>query len=235
MTGKVIEGDYLEEMGKLKAGSIKCIVTSPPYNIGKQPTRHQFGSRMKIGEGYDSHDDDMTREDYVEWQRECLRAMMRLLTPDGAIFYNNKERAIKNQHRDNWEITDGFPLRQKIIWYRKTMYDFSPWKFANTYETIYLIAKPKFKLQPKASGMGSVWTILPERKTPHSAPFPIEIPFWAILAALGKGSKGIVLDPFMGSSTTAVAAEKARCRWLGIENSPKWAKHATERARRANA
>lgn len=68
--------------------------------------------------GYHTTDDAMPHEEYVKWQRECLTAMMRLLRPDGAIFYNHKWRVQKGMLQDRHDIVDGFPVRQIIIWQR---------------------------------------------------------------------------------------------------------------------
>ena len=158
--------------------------------------------------------------------------MMRLLTPDGAIFYNNKERTKQNILQENGDITSGFPLRQKIIWHRKTMYDFNRARFANAHEIIYVIAMPKFQLLPKHTGMGDVWSILPERNNSHPAPFPIEVPGRCIWATC-EPDKHTVLDPFAGSGTTLVAAAQQGCRYIGIEKSPRYAEMARRRAKKA--
>ena len=90
--GKVHAGDCVELMGKMPVGSIDVIVTSPPYNI-----KNSTGNGLKNGsggkwpqagliEGYADHDDAMPHDEYVDWQRRCLTAMMRVLREDGAIF-----------------------------------------------------------------------------------------------------------------------------------------------------
>ena len=66
-------------------------------------------------------------EEYVEWQRECLRAMLRVLTPDGAIFYNHKWRVQRGLLQDRSDIMDGFPVRQIIIWQRSGGLQPQPW------------------------------------------------------------------------------------------------------------
>ena len=60
----------------------------------------------------------MPYDQYVEWQRECLRAMYRLLTDNGAIFYNHKWQIQAGLLQDRREIVEGFPVRQIIIWRR---------------------------------------------------------------------------------------------------------------------
>ena len=178
---KVHHGDCLELMRKLPIGSVDVIVTSPPYNI-----KNSTGNGLKNGsggkwpqakliDGYDTHDDAMPHEQYVEWQRDCLLAMMRVLKPTGAIFYNHKWRVQDGllQHRS--DILDGFPVRQIIIWQRAGGINFNPGYFLPTYEVIYLVAKPDFRLAPKANAQGDVWTIAQESRNPHPAAYPLEL------------------------------------------------------------
>ena len=158
----------------------------------------------------------MPHDKYVEWQRECLAGMLRVLRPDGAIFYNHKWRVQNGLLQDRQDIVDGFPVRQIIIWQRAGGINFNPGYFLPNYEVIYLIAKPEFRLAPKANAYGSVWSIKQEHNNPHPAPFPIELAARCIRSV----GAGIVLDPFIGSGTTAIAAEMAGVPWLGIEKSP---------------
>ena len=80
---------------------------------------------------------------------------------------------------DRADILDGFPVRQIIIWARDGGINFSPTYFLPTYEVIYLIAQPDFKLKPKANAHGDVWCIRQEGKRdnpyPHPAAFPVPL------------------------------------------------------------
>ena len=80
---KIHRGDCIELMGRMSVGSIDLIVTSPPYNI-KNSTgnglRNGSGGKWptaELIEGYDEYDDTVPYDEYVEWQRACLTAMMR--------------------------------------------------------------------------------------------------------------------------------------------------------------
>ena len=150
---------------------------------------------------------------------------MRVLKHDGAIFYNHKWRVQNGLIQDRAEILEGFPVRQIIIWKRKGGINFNPGYFLPTYEVIYLIAKPDFKLTPKANAQGDVWEIPQARDNEHPAPFPIELAQRCIAATQG----GVVLDPFMGSGTTAIAAEILNREWIGAEISPNYCKIAEQR------
>jgi modification methylase len=179
----------------------------------------------KLLEGYQSHNDMMPHEEYVDWQRRCLTAMLRVLRHDGAIFYNHKWRVQGGLLQDRSDIVKDFPVRQIIIWKRAGGINFNAGYFLPTYEVIYLICKPDFELAPKANAMGDVWQIPQESNNPHPAPFPIELAQRCIDSTEAK----IVLDPFIGSGSTAIAAEACKRNWIGFEISSDYCKLARER------
>ncbi len=164
----------------------------------------------------------MPHEEYVEWQRNCLSQAMRLLKDDGAIFYNHKWRVQGGLIQDRADIVLGFPVRQIIIWKRAGGFNFNPGYFVPTYEVIYLIAKPKFKLAPKKNGYGDVWEFPQEMKDKHPAPFPLALPLRCIESTTAQ----IILDPFSGSVTTALAAKQLGRNYIGIDISPEYCEMA---------
>lgn len=232
---RVHRGDCLDLMRQLRQGSVDLIVTSPPYNI-----KNSSGNGLKCGrggkwpqagliDGYDGYDDAMSHDSYVKWQRRCLDAMMNVLSEDGAIFYNHKWRVQRGRLQDRHDIVDGFPVRQIIIWQRSGGINFNPGYFLPTYEVIYMIAKPKFRLGGGANKLGDIWKIQQEQKNSHPAPFPVELAARCISSTTAR----VVLDPFMGSGTTAVAAEREKRDWIGFEVSKEYCKMAAVRIARA--
>lgn len=227
----MLHGDCIDKLRSLPPESIRVIVTSPPYNI-----KNSSGNGLKNGYkgkwpnaalqgGYDGHNDCMNHDDYVAWQRECLTEMMRVLRPDGAIFYNHKWRVQRGDWQDREDVVKGFPVRQVIIWQRCGGINFNPGYFLPTYEVIYLIVKPQFRLAPGKNAHGDVWTIRQEGNNKHPAPFPVDLAARCIESVGG----GPVLDPFMGSGTTAIAAEGLGMEWIGIESSLEYVNMANER------
>jgi modification methylase len=224
-TNKIIRGDCIEIMKQMPDESIDLAVTSPPYNL-KNSTGNGMKAGTKTGKwknnplqnGYAHHDDEMPHDKYVEWQRACLSEMMRLLKDTGAIFYNHKWRVQNGLIQDRADIVEGFPVRQIIIWRRKGGFNFNPGYFVPTYEVIYLIAKKKFKLASKANGYGDIWEFTQEFKNSHPAPFPVALPYRCIESTTAE----IILDPFSGSGTTAVAAKELGRKYIGIDLSPEY-------------
>lgn len=228
---KIICGDCLEEMGRLPTGAADVVFTSPPYNL-----KNSSGNGMKDGRGgkwpnaaliggYSGHNDCMPHNEYVSWQRECLQEMMRIIPADGAIFYNHKWRVQRGLMQDRADIVGGFPVRQVIIWRRKGGINFNPGYFLPTYEVIYLIAKPKFRLSPKANSHGDVWEFGQDMGNPHPAPFPLAL----AERVISSTTAGVILDPFLGSGTTAVAARNMGREYIGIEKSPEYCEIARQR------
>lgn len=228
---KIICGDVVDVLKQIPDSSIPLIVTSPPYNL-----KNSTGNGMKDGrggkwanaalqKGYSHHHDAMPHDEYVDWQRGALSEMLRILPEDGAIFYNHKWRVQGGLLQDRQDIVSGFPVRQIIIWKRKGGFNFNPGYFVPTYEVIYLIAKPKFQLVSKANGFGDVWEFTQEMKNDHPAPFPVAM-IERIVAATNAHT---VLDPYMGSGTTAIAAINHGRNYVGIDLSPDYCKMAEDR------
>lgn len=230
-TNKIICGDCLDVMYQIPDGSIDLIVTSPPYNL-----KNSTGNGMKNGNGgkwsnaalmngYEDHDDNMPYNKYIEWQRKCLTEMLRIIPEDGAIFYNHKWRVQAGFLQDRREIIEGFPLRQIILWERAGGINFNAGYFLPTYEVIYMITKPLFKLAPKSNVHGDIWRFPQEMKNAHPAPFPVSLIDRVVKSTTAK----MVLDPFMGSGTTAIAARKNKRDYVGIELSKKYVDMARKR------
>lgn len=231
---KIICGDAVDIMKQIPDSSIDLVVTSPPYNI-----KNSTGNGLKDGRGgkwesaalqngYGEYNDAMPYNEYVEWQRTCLSEMLRIIPEDGAIFYNHKWRVQGGLLQDRQDIVEGFPVRQIIIWRRKGGFNFNPGYFLPTYEVIYLIAKPKFRLAPKANAYGDIWEFSQSRNNPHPAPFPISLIDRIISSTTAK----TVLDPFMGSGTTAIAAIDNDRHYVGIELWKEYCSMAEERIKK---
>ncbi|MBI3559378.1 site-specific DNA-methyltransferase [Candidatus Gottesmanbacteria bacterium] len=173
----------------------------------------------------------MPHGEYVQWQRNCLSEMMRLIPESGAIFYNHKWRVQAGTLQDRQDIVNGFPVRQIIIWQRKGGLNFNAGYFLPTYEVIYLIAKPDFKLVPKANAHGDIWEFTQEMNNKHPAAFPVKL----IDRIVSSTNAKIILDPFMGSGTTAISALNFGRNFIGIDISPEYCKMAERRIQEAQA
>lgn len=215
--GTFLHGDCLARLAEIPDNSLDAVITSPPYNLreGNRPRTGHKGSAWEnaaLGRGYASHGDDMPYPEYCAWQKQILDTLWRKVKETGAIFYNHKPRQYKGELR--LPIFSEIPLRQIIIWDRQSRVNYQPGAFCPVHEYILLFAKPKFYLKSKKHGSpGDVWRFAPDHNNPHPAPFPVELPARILEAIPGE----IVLDPFMGSGSVALAAEQAGWNWVGIE------------------
>lgn len=228
---KILCGDAIKVMSQIPSKSVNLVVTSPPYNLknssgnGMKDGRGGKWSNAALINGYESHTDCMPHEEYVSWQRSCLKEMIRVLSDDGAIFYNHKWRVQRGLLQSRNDIVQGFPVRQIIIWKRKGGINFNQGYFLPTYEVIYLITKHKFRLARGANSYGDIWEFTQEMRNPHPAPFPVSL----IERIIKSTNAKIVLDPFMGSGTTAVAALRLNRNFIGIDISREYCDMAEKR------
>ena len=234
---KIVCGDVLEVMKQMPNGSVDLVITSPPYNIknstgnGLKDGRGGKWANAGLQKGYSHYDDCMPHDKYAKWQRDCLAEMLRLIPDTGAIFYNHKWRVQAGLLQDRQDIVSGLPVRQIIIWRRKGGLNFNPGYFLPTYEVIYLIAKPKFRLTPKANAHGDIWECTQEMNNDHPAAFPVDLIDRIVFSTSAK----VILDPFMGSGTTAISAINHKRDYIGIDISPEYCKMAEDRIKKHQA
>lgn len=222
---------------------IGLIITSPPYNLSMgldgQPVEAMHDRRSvsrkgaavnRLTDGYVEHDDAMPWTVYTEWQHEVLNQCWDTLRDDGAIFYNHKPRSQAGRYQMPFAfVPHGLTLRQLIIWNRvEKGQAYTENAFVPGCEWLLLLAKAKYRLRSRShSAASDVWDVHPERNGGgHPCPFPLAIPQRAIEASIVNGD---VLDPFMGSGTTLVAAKAAGLRGIGIEVSERYCELAVKR------
>jgi DNA modification methylase len=227
-----------EEMKELPDCSVHLMVTSPPYNVGKD------------------YDEDLSLEEYLAFLKRVWKETHRVLVSGGRACINVANVGRKPYiplhafiMRDMIEL--GFLMRGEIIWNKaasaSTSTAWGSWQSAtnptlrDTHEYILVFSKGGFR-RDKIDGRQntipredfleftkSVWSFPSEsaRKVGHPAPFPVELPYRLI--QLYTFSNEVVLDPFMGSGQTGLAALKADRRFVGYEVNEKYCLLATER------
>ena len=206
-------GDAIEFLDGLPQGFLRGVATSPPYNKGFKGRggANSNWPRSKLMESdYALHNDNLPHAVYVDWQRRFLSAALRVVGEDGVVLYNIGRR-IKNLSEDRREdIVGGFDVRQTIIWNRGSSNNQGgrvPSIFPPIYELVYVIAGKHWRLptpwRDEMRRWGDVWSIPFENHNPHPAPFPV-----ALAERMVKIADGPIADPFAGSGTIGIAAEK---------------------------
>ena len=218
----LIQKDCIEGMKELDSDSIDCIVTSPPYNkkglLGNVKLGNQIWGKFNID--YDTYGDDMPEDEYQAWMVALLNECYRVIKPDGSIFFNHKPRRHKNRcylPSDCIQHSDA-NLYQLIIWDRRNSPNIRNDVLVPCTEHIYWLCKNKpkvFRDEIHPDYKTEVWVIPPERQKKHPAPFPEQLVRNCI--QLTTQENDIVLDPFMGSGTTAVVSENLNRKWIGFE------------------
>lgn len=225
------------DMGKLPDESIHLMVTSPPYVAAKE------------------YDQDWTLEEYLNLLREVFEETYRVLVPGGRACINiaNIGRSpYLPLHafiiQDMLDI--GFLMRGEIIWDKGASAGGSTawgsWQSASNptlrdvHEYILVFSKQRFgrpkeerentiKKQSFLDHTKSVWTFqtASAQEAGHPAPFPVELP--KRLINLYSFKHDVILDPFMGSGTTGIAAKQLERSYVGFDNDKEYVERARQR------
>jgi DNA modification methylase len=227
-----------EQMNELPNESVHLLVTSPPYNVGKE------------------YDQNLTLEEYLTFLQRVWREGLRVLVDGGRMCIN-----VANLGRKPYiplhafilqgALELGFHMRGEIIWNKAASASpstaWGSWQSAanptlrDVHEYILVFSKGSFSRKKPAADANtigrdeflestkSVWTFATEtaRKVGHPAPFPVELPRRLIQLYTFAGD--LVLDPFMGSGQTAIAALRTGRHFVGYEIDPGYVKLAEER------
>ena len=227
----IICDDALNALQAMAVESVDIGVTSPPYN--KQENKKGW---LVQNVKYEGGSDKLPEADYQAEQIKILNALYRIIKPGGSFFYNHKIRWERGEllHPVSWLAKTDWTLRQEIVWDRNIAANIRGWRFWQTEERIYWLHKPANdkiigdELLSKHAKLTSIWRFPPERKNPHPAPFPLTLPLRAIYAVMDE-RKGVVIDPYVGSGTTLVAAKLLGHDYIGIDRSQQYVAMAQER------
>ncbi len=229
-----------EKMEELPDNSIHLIVTSPPYNVGKE------------------YDKNLTLKEYRKFLSRVWEEVYRVLVPGGRVCINVANLGRKPYiPLHSFIIEDmlkiGFLMRGEIIWNKGSSASpstaWGSWLspknpvLRDIHEYILVFSKDTFTRinhRDKKATLTkeefleltkSMWIFPAEsaKKVGHPAPFPVELPLRCI--KLYTFENDVVLDPFMGSGTTAIAALMTNRKFVGYEIEKKYIKLAEERIR----
>jgi len=229
---RLILGDTLTELRKLPDDIVDVGVTSPPYN--KQEKHKGWLVKNVV---YDAYKDAVPEAEYQQNQVDALNEIYRITAPGGSFFYNHKIRWERGEmfHPMDWLRRTHWTVKQEIIWDRVLAANIRGWRFWQVDERVYWLYKPVGshligkELKSVDAKLTSIWRGVPEGKNPHPAPFPLWLPARVIIAILGADNPGVVLDPYVGSGTTAVAAKLLGHRYIGIDRSEAYIQMAQDR------
>jgi modification methylase len=242
---QLLKGDCIELMRSLPENSVDMIFADPPYNLQLSGSLYRPNNSKvaAVDDHWDKFDDF---DAYDRFTRDWLAAARRILKPTGTIWvigsYHNIFRvgtALQNM---------GFWILNDVIWVKTNpMPNFKGRRFTNAHETMLWCSKNQdarytfnydaMKALNDDLQMRSDWTMPicsgPERLKDatggkaHPTQKPEALLHRVILASTEPGQ--IVLDPFLGSGTTAAVAKRLGRRWIGIEREESYLKIARRR------
>lgn len=240
----VLEGDCLEVLDRLPGNSVDMIFADPPYNLQLQQElwRPNMTRVDAVDEDWDKFADFAA---YDRFTRGWLAACRRVLKDTGTLWVIG---TYHNIFRVGTILQDlGYWVLNDIVWIKANpMPNFRGVRFTNAHETLIWACKFRgarytfnyhaMKSLNNDKQMRSDWE-LPicsgaERlkangEKVHPTQKPEALLYRVILSSTNPGD--IVLDPFLGSGTTAVVAKKLHRRWIGIERNPRYAEVARRR------
>lgn len=229
---KLINGDALSVLRAMPQKIIDLGITSPPYNK-QEKNDGELVSKVV----YADYRDKLPEEEYQRKQVDTLDEIYRIMKEGGSFFYNHKTRWVEGEmfHPMDWLRKTKWVVKQEIIWDRTIAGNIRGWRFWQIEERIYWLYKPiennkKGKeLASKDAKMTSIWRAVPENDNPHPAPFPLWLPARIILSILEEGKDALILDPYVGSGTTAIAAKILGFGYVGIDISKVYLSSAEKR------
>ena len=247
LRNKIINGDSLKELKKIPRETFDLIFADPPYNLQlkSELTRPDQSKVSAVNDKWDKFKNFQKYDEFTyEWLTECKR----ILKKNGAIWVIG---SYHNIFRVGTTIQNlGFWILNDVIWNKKNpMPNFRGTRFTNAHETLIWASKSdkskytfnyqSLKCLNDDLQMRSNWE-LPicngsERlkkngKKIHSTQKPESLLHRILLATSNKND--FILDPFLGSGTTAVVAKKLGRNYYGIEREKTYFKAADQRLKK---
>ena len=248
----LFHGSCLDLLAQVPDKSVQLIVTSPPYNIGKE-----YENKLKI-------------TDYIEQQAEVIKECVRVLNEKGSICWQ------VGNYVDNGSIipldavlypvfiNSGLVMKNRIIWYfehglhclkrfsgryetiiwfthkiKDYVFNLDPVRIPQKYPGKKYFKGPKagqYSCNPLGKNPGDLWDIPNVKsnhieKTEHPCQFPVELVERLVLSMTNEDDW--VLDPFLGVGTTIIAAIRHNRRGAGAEIVNKYINIAKDRIQNA--
>ena len=238
---KIIEGDCLELLNSIPNNSVEMTFADPPFNLKKK---------------YNSYKDSLEFKEYLNWCEKWIYEMVRITKPTGSILVHNIPKwltyfaTILNEKADfkhwiSWDAPSApmgktlQPSHYGILFYAKNQEELKNYEIRYPHKrdrkTGYLLKDyggKKASLHPFGPLVSDVWTDIHrikhnKRRDPHPCQLPIHLLERLILMTTDEND--LVLDPFMGTGTTAVAAKHLGRKYIGFEIDTKYVEMTKEK------
>lgn len=236
----LMQGDCLELMKTIPDGSVDMILTSPPYNMNLRIRNGKYCSRQIVKEmttKYQSFSDNLPMDEYFDFNKKVINECLRV---SDLVFYNvqfltgNKPALFKlvGEFHDK--------IKELIIWDKVNAQPAIGQSVLNSQFEVLIIlqnSKPESRAfdtgQFVRGSLSNLWRIKRGKKIHknHGAVFPVELAERVIKNF--SSETFVVLDPFLGTGTTGVAAKNLNRSFIGIELDKDYFEIAKERIEKA--
>ena len=243
---EILCGDAIEEMRKIPSDSVDMTFADPPFNLNKK---------------YGNYKDKKATDDYIKWCELWLSEMVRITKPTGSILVHNipKWLTYYANHLNkiaifkHWIAWDSMsiplgktllPAHYGILFYTKISRGFkfhelrSPHKKCRTCgKMIKDYGGKKSQINPYGTLLSDVWADI--HRIRHNArrdahPCQLPEPLLERLMLMTTDEDDIVLDPFIGAGTTALAAKRLGRNYIGIDIDPKYKEIVTDKIKKVS-
>jgi len=223
---KIHEGDCLHLMKELPNNSIDHIITDPPFAIDFKAKRTNYNRTAKtVIEGYN----EIAKEEYLDFSRKWISESFRILKDNGSMFVFSGWNNLKDILIAIDEA--GFITINHLIW-KYQFGVFTRKKFVTShYHILFVVKNPKkYKFNKIEHYPEDVLVVNREYWT-GKVKTPTKLPIELVnkLISYATDDKDLVLDPFMGSGTTAVACKMLNRNFFGFEIVSEYVKFANDR------
>lgn len=238
-TYRLYRGDSIRLLRSFPDESIDLVFADPPYFLSNGGVTCKNGTMVAVKKG--KWDESRGVEEDFKFQSAWLKECKRILKPNGSLFVSGTRHNIFSVGFSMQRM--GYRLLNDITWFKPNPPpNLACRYFTHASETVIWAARDNkskwtfnYKLMKRLNGgkqMKSVWSILPPKKDEkaqgkHPTQKPVELLERIILAASRQGD--VVLDPFSGSGTTGLAANRLGRRYIGIELDREYADLAVRR------
>ena len=230
---QIIKGDALEIMREIPDNAVDVTFADPPFNLKKS---------------YELYEDEKETREYLDWCKQWISEMVRITKPTGSIFVHNIPKWLtyyscylndiaQFKHWIAWDAM-GAPLGKTILpnhygilWYVKSrnfkFYDIrAPHRYCRECNALLKdYGGKKHLIHPFGTLVSDVWTDIyrirhHKRRDEHPCQLPIHLLERLLLMTTDDGD--MVLDPFVGTGTTAIAAKRLGRNYIGIDIDDKY-------------
>lgn len=242
---QILKGDCLKLFKSIPNNSVDCIFADPPFNLNKK---------------YNSHIDKLVETEYLDWCKSWIDECLRVLKDSGFIFLHNIPKWLTFyanflnykavfRHWISWDAMTApmgktlQPAHYGILFYSKTndRSKFNEIRYPHKRDRKGVLIKDyggkKNILHPFGPLCSDVWTDIHRiRHSKYRDEHPCQLPIHLLerIILMSSEENDIILDPFMGTGTTAIASKRLGRNFIGFEKDKKYCEIANKKAKSEN-